>query len=143
MVDHEELAEQLRASIGRFVRAARAGADTLTPPHAQALGLLDRKGELSIAALAEYRGVRHQSMSRTVMELEELDFVERRRNPLDGRGFILALTAAGREALDRDRRARRDWMAQALGELLAPEERAQLSALPELLDRLSAFRPGG
>jgi DNA-binding MarR family transcriptional regulator len=141
MTANHELAERLRVSIGHFVRATRAHADSLSPPHASTLGMLDREGDLSIAAMAERRGVRHQSMSRTVVELERLGHVARRRNPADGRGFLLTLTGSGREALERDRRARRDWLSQAIHEVLDGEERAVLERVPDLLDRLSAHRP--
>jgi DNA-binding MarR family transcriptional regulator len=141
MTANLELAERLRVSIGHFVRTTRSHADTLSQPHAATLGLLDREGDLSIAALAERRGVRHQSMSRTVTELEQLGHLGRRRNPADGRGFLFALTPSGRLALEADRRARRDWLAQAIGEVLDGEERAVLGGVPELLDRLAAYRP--
>lgn len=139
MADHDELAEQLRTSIGRFVRATRSHADSLPPPLAATLGLLDREGDTTTASLAQRRGVRHQSQSRTVRDLETLGYVARREDPHDRRGFLITLTAEGIAVLDRDRRARRDWVAQALEAVLSPEEQAQLSALPDLLDRLSEY----
>ncbi|SDF77553.1 DNA-binding transcriptional regulator, MarR family [Lentzea fradiae] len=142
MSDQERLAERLRTSIGRFVRATRLHADTLPPPLAESLGLLDREGDASTATLAQRRGVRHQSQSRTVKDLEALGYVERRDDPHDRRGFLLTLTAQGRAALDRDREARSDWVAQAVEAVLKPDERAQLGVLPELLDRLSDYDGG-
>ncbi|MFD2474112.1 MarR family winged helix-turn-helix transcriptional regulator [Amycolatopsis silviterrae] len=139
MIDQRLLAEQLRTSIGGFVRATRSGADALAPPLASTMGLLDRDGDSTIASLAHRRGVRHQSQSRTVKELEELGYVTRRADPLDGRGFMLALTKQGRAALDHDRGMRRDWVAQAIAALLTPKEQERLSALPRLLDRLASY----
>ncbi|MCP2205482.1 MarR family winged helix-turn-helix transcriptional regulator [Lentzea flava] len=106
------------------------------------MGLLDREGDASTASLAQRRGVRHQSQSRTVKDLETLGFITRRHDPQDHRGFLLTLTAQGRAALDRDRRSRSDWIAQAIGTVLEPDEQAQLSLLPQLLDRLSDYDSG-
>lgn len=134
--DVGELAEALRRSIGRLVRAVRSDADTLPPTRAAALGHLSREGPLTIAALAGRRGVRHQSMSRTVAELEALGQVRRDPNPDDARGFVITLTPAGAAALDADRAARRDWLAAAIRARLTPAEQHVLRAVPLLLDRL-------
>jgi DNA-binding MarR family transcriptional regulator len=132
------LAERLRESVGRFVRATRAKADTLAPPHAATLGHLDRDGALSIAQLARLRGVRHQSMSTTVRELEAAGHVVRRPNPDDARGFVITITERGRAALDGERRARGLWVARAIA-TLADDERGLLEGVPAVLDRLSRF----
>ncbi len=134
----EDLAEELRAAIGRFVRATRAHADGLPPARAQAMGHLSREGPQTIACLAGRHGVRHQSMSRVVGELESLGYVTRAANPDDARGFVIALTPAGEAALEADRAARRAWVATAIETRLTPAERAILLAVPALLDRLAA-----
>ncbi|GAA3744610.1 MarR family winged helix-turn-helix transcriptional regulator [Streptomyces tremellae] len=142
--DDEDIAERLRQSIGRFVRVVRARADTVPPLQATALGTLDREGPQTIAALAAAHRLKHQSMSRTVRELETLGLVSRSRSPHDGRSFLIALTPAGAEALAGDRRTRRRWVAETITERLTPDERRALLAVPELLDRLSeaAEQPG-
>jgi DNA-binding MarR family transcriptional regulator len=134
----EEIAEELRVAIGRLVRATRAHADTLSPARAGAMGYLSREGPQTIAWLAGRQGVRHQSMSRVVAELESLGHVTRSPNPSDARGFVISLTAAGAAALDADRAARRSWLAQAVETRLTPAERAILPAVPPLLERLAA-----
>jgi DNA-binding MarR family transcriptional regulator len=133
----EELAERLRRSIGRFVRTTRANADALAPTRSEALGLLQREGPQTIAQLAAHRRVKHQSMSRTVAELETLGLVERRASPTDGRAFVITVTEAGAEALEADRLARRRLMADAIAAHLSAAERELLNAVPTLLDRLS------
>lgn len=142
MADRDHLAEQLRTSIGRFVRATRSHSDTLPPPLSATMGLLDRDGDASTASLAQRRGVRHQSQSRTVKDLETLGYTARRDDPQDRRGFLVTLTDQGRAALDHDRAARSDWVAQAIDALLTPDERARLGTLPQLLDRLSDYDGG-
>jgi DNA-binding MarR family transcriptional regulator len=134
----EDIADELLVAIGRFVRATRAHADSLPPARAQAMGYLSREGPQTIAWLAARHGVRHQSMSRIVGELESLGYVTRAANPSDARGFVLSLTAAGEAALDADRAARRSWVATAVETKLTPAERAILRAVPSLLERLAA-----
>jgi DNA-binding MarR family transcriptional regulator len=142
MDSDDVLAERLRDAIGRFVRMTRDQADTLAPPHASTLGYLDRYGAMSIAQLAKLRGVRHQSMSRTVMELEDAGHVERRPNPDDARGFVIEITEAGRGLLNADRWARGRWVAAAIAAALTDAERARLEAVPEIFDRLTRFGAG-
>ncbi|HEX7660998.1 MAG TPA: MarR family transcriptional regulator [Pseudonocardiaceae bacterium] len=100
------------------------------------LGRLDRNGPQTIAQLASWRGVRHQSMSRMIAELEQLDLIDRAPNPSDRRGFVIAISRAGRAALDRDRRGRRDLLATAIRTRLSKEERRALAAIPGILDKL-------
>ena len=133
----EDIAEELRVAVGRFVRAIRAHAHNLPPARAQAMGYLSREGPQTIACLAGRHGVRHQSMSRIVAELESLGYVTRAANPSDARGFVIDLTSAGEAALEADRAARRDWVAAAIETKLTPAERAILRAVPALLERLA------
>ncbi|MEU4243405.1 MarR family transcriptional regulator [Actinoplanes sp. NPDC026619] len=138
MVPDEDFAEQLRHAIGRFVRATRARADTVPATHAAAMGALDREGPQTIAGLAAGRGVKHQSMSRTIGELEALGLVGRAPNPADGRAFLITITPAGAAALEADRASRRHWVADAIAAELTADERRILLAVPGLLNRLSA-----
>ncbi|AGL16989.1 MarR family winged helix-turn-helix transcriptional regulator [Actinoplanes sp. N902-109] len=134
----DDLAERLRQAIGRFVRVTRARADTIPAPQAAALAALDRDGPQTIAGLAAGRGVKHQSMSRTLAELAEKGLVSRAPSPGDGRAVLIALTPAGATALEADRQSRRQWVAAAIEAELSAEERRILGAVPDILDRLSA-----
>ncbi|WIM96171.1 MarR family transcriptional regulator [Actinoplanes oblitus] len=135
--DLPDVAEQLRQAIGRLVRTTRAHADSLPRTHAETMGYLSREGPRTIGELAALRRVSHQSMSRTIGELEKLGFVSRAPNPADARGFVITLTAPGEEALDHDRAARREWVASRIASSLTPDEQRLLAAIPALLDRLS------
>jgi len=134
----DELAERLRQAVGRFVRTTRAHADTLPPTRAEALVVLYRDGPQTIAQLAARRGVKHQSMSRTVAEMETLGLVARQASPRDGRAFEITPTEAGGAALETDRLARRRLLSDAIATQLSSAEREMLNAVPTLLDRLSA-----
>ncbi|MBB4737737.1 DNA-binding MarR family transcriptional regulator [Actinoplanes octamycinicus] len=135
--DLTDIAEQLRQACARLVRTTRAHADSLPRTHAETMGYLSREGPRTIAELAALRRVTHQSMSRTVAELERLDFVSRTPNPADARGFVITLTPHGEIALDHDRSARREWVASRIATTLTRDEQRLLAAIPALLDRLA------
>ncbi|KQR26524.1 MULTISPECIES: MarR family winged helix-turn-helix transcriptional regulator [Curtobacterium] len=133
----DALAAELRQSIGRVVRAARREADALPATHATTLGFLQREGPMTIAELARRRGVKHQGQSRTVGELAGLGFVDRAASDTDRRATVIRITDAGRAALQHDTDARTDWLAEALRQETDAEERALLSRLPELFERVA------
>ncbi|PYY65636.1 MULTISPECIES: MarR family transcriptional regulator [unclassified Curtobacterium] len=133
----DELAAELRQSIGRVVRAARREADALPATHTTTLGFLHREGPMTIAELARRRGVKHQGQSRTVGELAELGYVDRTASDTDRRASVIRITDAGRAALQRDTDARTDWLAAAIREETDAEERALLRRLPELFERVA------
>lgn len=133
------LAERMRQAVGDFVRATRAQAETPSTARAETLGLLDRAGPMSTAALAEQRKVKHQSMRLVVAQLEEAGLVERAVNPHDGRSRLVALTGQGRAALVAERRARAEWLARTLRERLSAEERCTLATAVDILKKIAAI----
>lgn len=132
-----ELADQLRAAIGRLVRATRGRADALPRARAELLGQLQREGPRTIAQLAADRGVRHQAMSRAVKDVQALGLVGRAPDPRDARAQLISITGAGIAALTADRTARRDLLCSAIRERLDDDERQLLRRVPALLDKLS------
>lgn len=132
-----ELAEALRESIGRLVRATNSRADTLAQAHAATLGLLDRDGAMTIADLARSRGVKHQGQSRTVGELERRGYVSRTTSADDGRISVIAITAAGTGVILADRRSRSEWLASAIAADLSAEDLQVLARVPDLLTRIA------
>ncbi|MDP9737746.1 MarR family winged helix-turn-helix transcriptional regulator [Curtobacterium sp. 260] len=133
----DELAAELRQSIGRVVRAARREGDSLPPAHSTTLGFLGREGPMTIAELARRRGVKHQGQSRTVAELTRQEYVERTVSETDRRASVIRITDAGRAALQRDMDGRADWLATAVRAELDDDERALLARLPDILERLA------
>jgi DNA-binding MarR family transcriptional regulator len=131
------LAEELRASVSRFVRTTRQHADVLPVSRAETLRHLRIEGPQTMAALAVSRNVSHQSVSRMVGELEKLGLVVRGENPADARGFVIALSEAGRQRLDEDMDHRRTIIAAAIDTGLSRAERNALAQLPAILDRLA------
>lgn len=131
------LAEQLRAAISTFVRKTREAAATPTNAQSEMLGLLERFGALSAAALARHRGVTHQSMRVTASELMEKGQVTMTPDPEDGRSKLFELTPAGHETLHTLRLARSKWLAENWVSTLTQAERGTIKDAIELLHRVA------
>jgi DNA-binding MarR family transcriptional regulator len=129
------LASDLRVVLGQLVRRLRAE-HRFPISQGTVLGRLDREGPRGVSDLAAAERVRPQSMAQTVGDLEEEGMVARRPDPEDGRRALVRLTAAGREALEADRRHREGWLVTAIEELSARERRV-LEDSVALLRRLA------
>jgi DNA-binding MarR family transcriptional regulator len=133
---HYGLASELRVVLGRMVRRLRA---ETRPGMTQmaVLGRLDRDGPQPTGQLAKSEGVRPQSMSQTVAELEAGGLVSRSADVTDGRRSLVALTDAGRRALHLDRAQREGFLAELIDQRLNAEERDLLEQAVELLKRIT------
>ncbi len=134
--DTAPLASELRVVLGQLLRRLRAE-HRFPISQGTVLGRLDREGPRAVSDLAAAERVRPQSMAQTVGDLEDDGLVERRPDPSDGRRASVSLTAAGREALEADRRHREGWLVKAIEEELTPEERRTLGDSVSLLRRLA------
>jgi DNA-binding MarR family transcriptional regulator len=70
----------------------------MQPSYPRLLGNLDTEGT-RISGLARRMGVTRQAVAQLAKEIEAAGFVERRPDPDDGRGVIVAFTPKGRETL--------------------------------------------
>jgi DNA-binding MarR family transcriptional regulator len=130
------LASDLRVVVGRIVRRLRSDRKYgLT--QVAVLGRLDRDGAQPTGQLAKNEGVRPQSMSQTVAELEASGLVTRSADASDGRRSLVALTEAGRTVLHEDRAEREGFLAELINDRLNDEERDVLTRAVELLRRIS------
>lgn len=138
-VDIEQLADELRVSIGFFVRRLRqVQADgELSLPETTALARLDRGGPTTVTALAKLEQVSAQSMGATLAALESRALVKRKPDPDDGRQSVIAPTKAGLAALWNKRNARTELIARALDAELTPAEIRRLAAAVPLIERLA------
>ena len=133
------LAAELRVGVMRLRRRLaleRHPENDLSLGQMAVLGLLLRRGVLTIGELARLERVQPPSMTRTVSCLEELDTVVRNRHETDGRVVVVSLTKRGREVVLADRKRRDAWLAVQLRQL-TPDEREALRRAAPLLDRLS------
>lgn len=131
------LADDLRRSISGFVRAIRQDTGTTRSAQSETLDTLDRLGPMNVAALAETRGVTHQTMRLVVAQLETSGLVKQEANPSDRRSRLVSMSSAGREALTRERMARTSRIADAIRNHLSPDERDLIRAATAILDRLA------
>ena len=138
-VDIEQLADELRVSIGfitRRLRQVQADGD-LSLPETTALARLDRGGPTTVTALANRELVSAQSMGATIAGLESRGLVKRKPDPDDGRQSVIALTKAGLAELLNKRNARTELIARALASELTPAEVRRLAAAVPLIERVA------
>ncbi|WAL64095.1 MarR family transcriptional regulator [Amycolatopsis cynarae] len=128
------LAGGVRGVIGQLHRRLRQvdNAGVLTPSQSAVLGRLYRDGPATQAQLAAAEHVRQQSMAATLGVLDELGFLDRARDPRDGRRVILSLSELGEKTVRGVSQNREEWLAQALSTLTAEERETLAKALPLL-----------
>lgn len=114
-------AARLRLGIVRTARRLRqeaaAEATGLTPTSTAALATIERHGPLTPSELALLERVKRPTVTRTLGCLEREGLVERTADPADGRSFLVAVNAAGRERLRRLRRRKNAYLARRMREL--------------------------
>ncbi|MFZ6730874.1 MarR family winged helix-turn-helix transcriptional regulator [Undibacterium sp. Ji42W] len=135
--DVQVLAENLRDTIGKFVRAVRSQAGTPTTAQGESLAFLERNGPVSIAAMAVNRGVKHQSMRLVIAKLEENKLITLTPDPKDGRSHLVTLTKEGRTENARARAARTVWLTEVLSSNMSASERTLLREALPILQKIS------
>ena len=130
----EELAPRLRWAVTRMARRLRQEAGTdLGPSQVASLATIERHGPLSPSELAQLERIKRPTATRILHHLDEAGLVERVKDPEDGRGAILSITAAGRTHLRRLRARKTAYLATRLDNLDA-EDRRTLERAAELLE---------
>jgi DNA-binding MarR family transcriptional regulator len=132
-------ARELRVVIGRLRRRLRelSTVDDLTPSQTSVLSRITQDGPSTASTLAVLERVRPQSIAAVIAALEGRGLVERHPDPDDGRRQLVFPTKAATEWVGADRRAREEWLAEALTTRFTAEERRTLIAALGLLDRLT------
>lgn len=95
---------------------------------------LQAAGPLNVSALADRLNLDGSTVTRQVTALENDRLVERRRDPSDGRGIVIAPTPTGLEQVDAVRRARHD----VYDRVLRDWDDADREALAKALERFNA-----
>jgi DNA-binding MarR family transcriptional regulator len=78
--------------MGRLLGASMPKGE-LSPMKLSALGILNRNGAMTASALASRLGIRPQSLSRILADMELAGLLSRTRDPHDTRGHILKVTS--------------------------------------------------
>jgi DNA-binding MarR family transcriptional regulator len=121
-------------------RAERAGVLSLN--QTAVLGRLATHGAMTPGEMASQLRTQPQSLTRTFAVLEAEGYVRRTPDPMDGRQYLLAMTAAGGRALRREMTPRDAWVATAMAAVLTERERHVLVQAGGLMQRLADFDPG-
>jgi len=131
--DLEGKLDQLAILMRRMVRVVRVPDDhaALTPTQMVVLSLLD-DGALRIGSLAATMGAAQNTVSEVVARLSRSGLVRKTPDPVDGRAVLVELTPAGRLALERRRKAMRDYHRSVL-KALSPKERHKFVEAFEVL----------
>ena len=132
-------ANLLRRQLGDFARQMRRLRDGhgVTASKLSALGQLHRaQGPLTASELATLEGLKPQSVTRIIAELEEERFIKRESSAEDRRQIDIFLTEKGASLLFEDASRQNEWISQAMKKGLTRAERAVLILAGELLDRL-------
>jgi DNA-binding MarR family transcriptional regulator len=135
-----EVAAHLRLAITRSARRLRQEAleaerDELSPTLTAGLATIEAHGPLTPSELASRERVKRPTATRIVAKLEQLELVTRTADPTDGRAFLVATTATGRELLRRLRTRKTAYLAKRLGDLDAGEI-ATLERAAAILERV-------
>jgi DNA-binding MarR family transcriptional regulator len=136
--DPQHLADDLRFRVTRLARLLRQQSDSgLTPTQLAALATLDRRGPISIGALAEEEQIGAPTATKIVDKLAAAGLVERLADARDRRVTRLQITPAGQRLLAELRARKTAWLSSRVA-ALPDADRATLAAAIAVLDQLAA-----
>ncbi|WP_162462233.1 MarR family winged helix-turn-helix transcriptional regulator [Mycolicibacterium sp. CBMA 234] len=98
--------------------------DELNMTALDALHRLSTAGATRLSTLAATVGVSQPAMTQLIQRLDRSGFVRRTVDHSDGRVSLVAITDTGQAALETQRRARRERLAEILAESLPDEQAA-------------------
>jgi DNA-binding MarR family transcriptional regulator/N-acetylglutamate synthase-like GNAT family acetyltransferase len=130
----KRLAERMQGEVMQLVEAAGL---SLQPSHMPILATLDADGPQTIGRLTEALQLAQPTVTRALARLIELEVVEVSRRHRDQRHKTIALTPAGRAALDRAKMLVWARTEAAVEELTAGLDGPLLRQLDQLEDRLA------
>jgi DNA-binding MarR family transcriptional regulator len=126
-------AARLRVAVLRLARRLRKhDLSGLTPSQLSTLSSVGKHEPVRLGDLAAAERIAPSTLTRLVNVLESLGYVRRQAAPDDARAFLVTLTPAGREVLDRIREEATSLLTGILMTLSAEEQAALSAALPAL-----------
>jgi DNA-binding MarR family transcriptional regulator len=131
------LAAALRGTVMRVARRLRSERvdGSLSMAALVALGTIESREPLTASELAAAERLQPSSTTRLIAVLEKNGYIDRDRDPKDGRQSILRVTPTGRQIVATEREHRQEWLAHVLDEFTA-QEQDQLRAVIPLLHRI-------
>ena len=133
-----EIAALLHEQFARLTRQMRTLElpQGMTPERLSALSAIEKRGPISVTALADNEMVRPATMSRMVSALVEEGLVKRTDDKNDGRGVLVSSTPKGRRTYQRAQEQRLQHFAEVL-DSLNDEQLASMRNLTSALERLT------
>ena len=132
----KQVAAAIEGLLAALLRQRRSGGDpepgSLSTFQWLTLARLVDEGPVRLGSLADTLGTTDATASRTVDVLEASGLAERRDDPCDARGVIVASTIDGTVEVRRRRRRLVSLAGRALGDLAPDEARKVTAALIEL-----------
>ncbi len=114
-----EIAALLHEQFARLTRRLRTLElpQGMTPERLSALSVIEKRGPISVTALADNEMVRPATMSRMITALVDEGLVKRTDDKNDGRGVLISVTPKGRRAYQRAQEQRLSRFAEILDSL--------------------------
>ncbi|RLV08807.1 MarR family transcriptional regulator [Streptomyces griseocarneus] len=97
------------------------------------LAQLSHGGPLRLSVLAEAMGVDKSTLTPPAKRLEEQGLIERSPDPTDGRAQLVKVTRAGRQAINRLKKAR----TRAVADLMTDWDESEVARLADSLEALA------
>lgn len=131
------IAAELRILVARLVRQLRTEAYSLPSHHVTVMRIIEAKGPRTASQLAVAEGIRPQSMAHTLRQLDSAGFISREPDPADRRQTLVALTAAGADAMLAQQRDVTDWLSRRIEQELDLDEQGRAAEGLHLLMRVA------
>lgn len=125
---------RLRQAISRLGRELNTTAtdEGLTPTQASTLGVIARRGPVSLSELAHVERLNPTMLSRVIAKLDGAGLIAREPHPDDQRSAVVDVTEHGRTTAARIRNNRTKEVAHAADALGAEHQRLLTDAVPAL-----------
>jgi DNA-binding MarR family transcriptional regulator len=135
-----EIAALLHEQFARLTRRLRTLElpNGMTPERLSALSVIEKRGPISVTALADSELVRPATMSRMVTALVDEGLVKRSGDKTDGRGVLVSTTPKGRRIYQRAQEQRLAHLAEVL-ESLSDEQLVAMRNLTSALEQLTGL----
>jgi len=133
-------AKTVRRTVSQLARKLRPSLseDGISVAKLSVIGQVHRAGTLTPTELAAREGVKLQTLTRLLAELEAGGWLQRTRDRADGRRSLLAVTPRGTKRLFEAARDTRDRLTRLIEVHLSAAERSLLLDSCALLERLNA-----
>jgi DNA-binding MarR family transcriptional regulator len=132
----KRLRARLRAESGQH-------ATGLTATQLGVLVSVVREGPVTAARLAAVEHVSAQAIAQSLAVLKAAGLVHGEPDPKDGRKKLMSADPSATELIDKLLTGRASFLARAIDQVVAPDEREDVEKAIELLERLAAADLGG